>query len=330
MIPGENYIQNYSRPVVAWNIFNMDLDNMEDSKGHDLEIVRESFMEKLKRFLRYITVEPMVFVYTFSWYLQWPAEYAFLYDRLCYKRFDNDEICENLHKENHTQQEDLIQSDTSYFLVPANLCSQIPPIVLIILFGVISDNYSKKLVMIIPLVGHFMESFIYLLMAEIPSIPLEIFYLGKLLLGFGGCWANLFLGCHSYVTFLSKNGAETSIRIALVNAMWTIGLASTYFIGGIVLDKTTYVFIFAFSFGLHVLETVYVVMFITDMTPTTDNMAVKTRRCSLLIQAFVHLKEGAKTIIKNRPNRARVHLILTFVLMMGILLGFGRKFSFKL
>ncbi len=162
-----------------------------------------SWLKKYLRYFNLITVEPVTLLYTMAYGIQYPAEAALIYRRVCWDRFyDNPLICENLGNESYADKENLVQGDVAEMNMYAGFCASIPPIILTFIYGILSDQYSRKKVIAIPFTAMLFEVCILILMAVIPSLPTHIYLVAKLCMGLGGGWTTFFMAVQSYTAVI--------------------------------------------------------------------------------------------------------------------------------
>ncbi len=298
----------------------------ETEESDFVNVKHVSRWAKIWQYLKIITVEPSTFLYIFTWSLQWPAEYAIIYDTLCQIRFGKDSfICSNLDNETLAEEENMVQSDAAQWNLYGSICVQLPPVILTFIYGTVSDRYSRKLVLLIPLFCVATESALYVLFLIVPDMSLEFYLVGKTVNGLGGSWHTFLMAAQSYVTCVSTDENDRVIRIAVVCAMWPFAVAISYFIGGIMLDNTSYLFVFSFSFGLRSIAILNVVICIKDFKGKSSREK-NSGRCGWFKDILLELKDGVKSIMKKRPKHGRLHLVVLILLMMVILFGFAGRY----
>ena len=135
------------------------------------------------------------------------------------------------------------------------------------------------------------------------------------------------MSAFSYVSCLTENGDTRTIRFGIINGMWTFALAISLFVSGIMLDNTSFLFVFCFALGMAVLTILYVLIFIRD-TQEERHEKKNSGKCSAMMNAFDSLKEGVKHVIKKRPDNGRVHIILILFFMIINLFAVARKLTY--
>ena len=119
----------------------------------------------------------------------------------------------------------------------------------------------------------------------------------------------MFMSVFSYVSCLTEIGDTRTMRFGIINGMWTFATAISLFVSGIMLDNTSFLFVFCFALGVAVLSILYVLIFIRD-TQEERHERKHSGKCAALMDAFDSLKEGVKHVIKKSPDNGRVYIIL--------------------
>ena len=137
--------------------------------------------KKFLFYIRIITVEPAAFFYAFIFGVQFPTEQALIYQRVCTERFKNDTwICDNLYNETMIENENLVQADAAEYFLYGQFCVGIPMIIMTFLYGIVSDRYTRKYVILFPFIGYAIESVLFILLAEFPDLTTDVYYAAKL------------------------------------------------------------------------------------------------------------------------------------------------------
>ncbi len=303
------------------------LDNADTPTMDKVDKPRLGMLKIWMHYITQITVEPVTLMFVICFGITLPTLTAFIYQRVCHERFKNNSwVCSNLHNKTLADEENLVQADVSQFMLYMTLCGSIPPILLTFLYGILSDNYSGKLVMIIPYIGLVCNCVILILMAVYPSIPTWLILVGVACEGLGGYWTTLMMSVMSYVTIISHDNEERIIRIAILNAMWPFGYAVSLFIGGALLDNTSFVFVFSLILGIHLLTILYILVCIKDIQGNPIVKGIK-HQINLPNVASI-IKESFQRIIRKRPDNRRMHIILLYFIMICLVMGTAGKFNF--
>lgn len=106
--------------------------------------------------------------------------------------------------------------------------------------------------------------------------------------------------------------------------MWSFAIAFALLISGIILDNTSYLFVFCLTLGIHITCLLYLIVFIKEVK--SEEAAESAQgKCKALVVALNALKEGMQNIIRKRDDNGRIHIIALLCLMMCIVVGMARK-----
>ena len=120
--------------------------------------------------------------------------------QVCLARINDTTICENLSNGSYEAEENLVQASSSHWLLAAMLSYQIPGFIASFIYGALSDRVSRKLVLLLPSVGHLIGAAFLLLNAMCPQWPMAAVMLCPLAAGIGGGWMTCLLACFSYLS----------------------------------------------------------------------------------------------------------------------------------
>ncbi len=285
--------------------------------------------------LKLITIEPTMFLYSFAYCLQLPAEQAFIYHKQCHYIFNDSNICNNLRNNTFKNEENLVQTESAYWMSYFNICMTIPPIVMTIVYGIISDNYSRKIVIIIPLLGFALDNLCFVFMTLWPDVPFQFLLTGKLLIGVTGGWQTVFMSTVSYITSITHKEQRIT-KISILNGQFYIALSLSFFTGGLLLEKTSFRFIFATACAVNLLSILYTLIFIRERSTSLSDEYHKEKGSEdySIFKQFRHtcvgLQDGIRQLLRKRPRNNRQHLLVMFPMVFFIMTGNNRKFFFSL
>ena len=167
---------------------------------------------------------------------------------------------------------------------------------------------------------------------ESPFVGASVEYCGKTFTSIFPCyfypagWTAHFMSAHSYVSCTTTDDGIRTIKIALVNSMWVFSFAIALSVSGIMLENTSFLFVFCFTLGMAIMSSIYILVFIREIR-TSDEIK-HTSRCGAVIEGLRSLKEGMKQIVKKRPDNGRMHIILILTLMTINMFAVARELVF--
>ena len=120
--------------------------------------------------------------------------------QVCLGKINDTSICENLSNGSYEAEENVVQAASARWLLATTLSYQIPSFVASFIYGALSDRVSRKLVLLLPSVGHLIGAAFLLLNALCPQWPMAAVMLCPLAAGIGGGWMTCLLACFSYLS----------------------------------------------------------------------------------------------------------------------------------
>ncbi len=279
-------------------------------------------MARMRNIVTNITVEPSIFLFVLASELSGPTLLAFIYHRSCLDRFVNDtSICTNRNNETYMIEEDWIQTDTSHWLIYTEYVRNIPCIFVTFIYGIVSDMYSPKVAVAMPLIMAGMQTLVLMLMVVCPSSPSSLFFLAALLFGIGGGWTTFFSQTLGYVTRATSENDRTE-RLAIANGMYNIAAIIAYMSGGVLLDNTMFIFVFSTVFILYAIGVIYTCLRIKTVIMKPN----KWSHGPICKMAVLEVKDSVKTLFRRRPHNRRCQIIAMLFIAFLILIGASRKF----
>ena len=247
----------------------MDESNM-DSMDHDFVQMRKMPHEqKPKKWWQSITVEPTLFIMAAVAGFASPTYPNLLYTKVCIGLY-SEEACDEFtgnESEALKPYRDELQRKTSQMQFYDYFCYTLPTFVMIFLLGSWSDRFSRKIPMIFGSTGAFLSYFTYAMLSINIASPVYICLIGTLCYGLCGGFEALILGSYSYLSDIIPEKDRTK-RLSFLAAIQSIALVIPLLSAGILLEKTSFLFVFSFVSLLTGLATVYTIFFVKDLKPS--------------------------------------------------------------
>ncbi|XP_060744327.1 proton-coupled folate transporter [Tachysurus vachellii] len=180
-----------------------------------------------------VTVEPVLFLSTFSLALQMPLYTQYLWDRISedvgYNGTKGGGGCGNSSAEHDPLQKE-VEALTAHWNLYINLGGFFVSLFVVILIGSWSDRAGRRLVLILPSLGLAVQATVYLTVMYL-KLPVAWFLLGRICSGLSGDFNAILAGCFAYVADISDKRSRT-FRVAILEAC--LGLAGMFasIIGG--------------------------------------------------------------------------------------------------
>ena len=190
----------------------------------------------------YLTVEPILFLFSFASFLSYAVLQEFLYHLVC-QRTPN--CLEPSHNGTTTFSDEegggcpvpgpvqqLVQKETSHWVLYINMASGVPSILVSILYGHISDLKGRRVFMILPALGSILNQTVVLLVVYLHhTLSLSFLLVGAFALGIGGTFPVFNFAVYSYVSDVSSQ-AKRTVHISILESMTFLGATASLLVGG--------------------------------------------------------------------------------------------------
>lgn len=273
-------------------------------------ITDSRWRKKIVEGLGAITVEPILFFFVFGSALILPCVKDLVYVKVCLSHF-NKTICDNISDDAYVEQEDIVQSESSVWYLKENLCFEIPSILIAFYYGALSDRVSRKLALLLPAVGQVLSSINYLVNAAVFDLPVGYILIGPLISGLFGGWITCVMASFSYLSDISQQEWRT-VRIAIGESMISASIAISYFSGGVILDKTSFVFVMGLALSMYVIVIIYTFLRIKELPLAGHIKPVEGGCCASFLTVIDphRIKEALAVAFKRRTLHRRRHILI--------------------
>ena len=268
--------------------------------------------------LRIVTIEPIFVMYMFGAVLSEPTQQALIYQKICLRHVNDSDICDNLKNESYGDLETIVQSDASHWFLYAALCFEIPSILVSFFYGSLSDHFSRKLTLIVPIIGQLIAISNWIANSMYPEAPLGYLLIGPLVSGCFGGWVTLLVGCMSYLSDVTTTENRTA-RIAVAECFIALPIALSFFVSGIYLENTNYPTVLSTTLVLYVASILYSLVWIREPPNRNVKPATCQNICSEVLGPSA-VKAALKSVFRKREMNRRNQLIVLFAsLFVGMI-----------
>ncbi|XP_046577636.1 solute carrier family 46 member 3-like [Haliotis rubra] len=272
--------------------------------------------------LNLITVEPVLFLYMIGLFLSIPTFQAFVYNKVCIDKY-NETFCGSLRnqtfQEDHKTEEDYVQSETSYLILKRTAVERVPACFIVLFFlGSWGDKVGRKLPVIIPSVGTTLSYIGYMILSIYPSSKVEYVMIAAVVNGLSGSFTALLMASYSYVTHVADPKNRTT-RIGIVEAVIFLAGTVGVFTSGVMLDNTSFTFVFAVMSGCSFLGLVYAVIRLENLKASTTRRLEGEGFCEYWFLGSV--KESGRCVMKKRQGKRTVYIIILIIIFNLFVIG---------
>ncbi|XP_034941213.1 proton-coupled folate transporter [Chelonus insularis] len=273
-------------------------------------------IEKYFGWIRYISVEPTMWLYLMAYMITSVVEQAFFVYKACRVNHNfSEDTCQNIN-ENETVK-NVVQLTVSDFHQWNNIAGHVVPIILALFFGNWSDRRGRKLPLIIGLLGKIIYSGMIVVNAFIPTWDVfMIIYTATIPMGMLGGDIAIFASCFAYISDVSsikqRTLRVTILDIAYLSTMPTGVALGSYLFTNVV--NRSYSIMFTINTTLLVTSVIYTLIVLKWRTNSRQEPMTGVN----IITDFFdkeHILATIKTLTKPRDQFARLHLWLLFTAM---------------
>ena len=271
-----------------------------------------------------VHVEPVIFLFAFGTRVLMPTLTALAYRKVCLTAFNGSlDICDSLDSQNYSNEENIVQTETALWMFRINLCYEVPSILTCFFYGTVSDNVSRKLALVLPAFGQMLSCTSHLLQSVYMDLPVAGMLIGSVISGSCGGWISFNMACFSYIVDVTSV-QERTFRYAIGTALVNLGFCVALLTAGLMLDKTSYTLCLAFTLGIFFTIILYVLVWIKEPPSRMLREQSRATSCRSLC-TLKSLKEGVGCVFKKRPDGARCHVLMLFLLLFSCIIAGIRK-----
>ncbi|XP_070581354.1 lysosomal proton-coupled steroid conjugate and bile acid symporter SLC46A3-like isoform X2 [Ptychodera flava] len=265
---------------------------------------------------RYVTVEPMIFLFIFGRATYMLAFPQFIKERLASDQnvsaFDRSNGSCYLNKSSKmyvTQEE--IQKQATLWTMYLNATAQCLAMITATILCSYSDHGGRKLPAILPPVGALLNALVYLVVINF-HLPLHFLFIGAILQGVAGEHTTELAACFSYLADIT-DGEKRRFRFAVVDVTFYLGTAGAQVLTGYLIQILGYEAPFWIMFGCMFVVFFYAVLFLQESLQRSDTTSVSWT--TILVSLFKNIWRLFKSDIGGRRSeliRGNIVLLLQF------------------
>ncbi|XP_029964848.1 proton-coupled folate transporter [Salarias fasciatus] len=270
---------------------------------------------------RWLTVEPVLLLSTFSSTMQIPLTSQYLWERI------SEDLGYNGSKQSGCSNgsvppdplEEQVQILTARWNLYLSLAVFSFGLLTVPLMGSWSDLAGRKSVLILTNLGMAVQTLVYLLVMYL-KLPVAYFLLGKALSGLTGDFTALLAGCFSYVADISDKKSRT-FRVAILEACLGLAGIVANIIGGKWLQAQGYINPFLLALSTSLAAALYTYLFVHESIRTDPSAKLFTTRHHKAVW-LLYRTGGCSAMAAERLHRCKLWLYtLCFFITVGVHFG---------
>lgn len=282
---------------------------------------------QLCRTVRAVTVEPVLFMYVLAAVMTSTITTNLLLDKVCREQEYPQQVCENL--TTHPSVEAVVQQKVTTTLMYYSLITSLPSVFFALFLGSWSDRHGRKVPMVLPLLGNLLGALVYVINAQMMTLPSSYILFAGLPIALTGGMSTLLMACFSYISDITKLRARTT-RVALVDLGFSLGSPVGLLLGDFLYYYVGYLGIYWTAAGLYLLATLYTIIRVKDTRgptarPGVPSGPVQGREIGMCQDLFdtENVRRSFATAFKRRPDKGRAKVLLLIAAMCVMVMEFG-------
>ncbi|XP_078594198.1 proton-coupled folate transporter-like [Branchiostoma floridae x Branchiostoma japonicum] len=278
------------------------------------------------RIRKYLTVEPVIFMYMTASFLSGSVTQQLMYNKVCLRAFNDTELCANI-SAYHTE-EKFVQTETAQWIVYMNIANVVPSVLVLLLLGSWTDKAGRKSAMMMPFVGAVISGGNLIIQSMYMYSVVPYLFIGTVVSSLCGGYGCVIMTTYSYVTDITV-GSSRTWRIGILDAMSSLGAAVGGAVSGVIVDKAGYMPVFAIAVALNASMILYILLWLKESVQTNEGHVQESghqplkRKASGLLN-IENVKSWGRVIVRSREGNGRLHVILllvAFTVTIGSLSG---------
>ncbi|QKE44481.1 hypothetical protein Yalta_034 [Yalta virus] len=290
----------------------------ENEANEEREVVtrRKSWYKK-------ISVEPIVFFFSLSYYLLENAKKVMLFDKICKIDLNyTNEVCDVLNEyHNQSLYEKIIfnvEKEVVDIITTEEKCITICSLILAYFMGAFSDIYGRKIFILVGLIGKLFYSFVLILISFIPCSSKYFLITGTVPVSVIGYNLAIFIGCYSYLADITTV-KERTIRISILEGFRILSVPLAYVLNNYAFTYSTplsYIKTFSFDFVLTFLFIIYAMLLLKPQSNTSQKPLSEAK--NHLFFEFFNLKHllSIDKVLNVNKNKRNVVIKTTVILFL--------------
>ncbi|XP_076832325.1 proton-coupled folate transporter [Brachyhypopomus gauderio] len=242
-----------------------------------------------------VTVEPVLFLATFSLALQAPLCTQYLWDRISEDlRYNGTKGggCSNASVPSDPLQKE-VETLTAHWNLYINLGGFLVGLFVVILLGSWSDRAGRRVVLILPSLGLAVQAAVYLTVMYL-KLPVAWFLLGRIFSGLTGDFNGILAGCFAYVADTSDRGSRT-FRVAILEACLGLAGMVASIIGGEWRRTQGYINPFWLVLATNLATALYAYLFVPEsVTPQPEARLLSTQHHRAVYALYASRGQGTR------------------------------------
>lgn len=275
---------------------------------------------KIIYLLRFISVEPTLYLYMLAFMTTSVLENAFFVDKACRVNHNfNSTVCNDIANKKYKDLLKEVQITVSNFNYKNGIASHVGQIILAFFMGAWSDKRGRKMPLLLGLSGKLFYSLMIVVNSLNPTWPVEyIIYTATLPMSFTGADVAIFASAFAYLVDISSEENRT-LRLTLLEVIYLSTMPTGVALGNYLFAKVNKNFTTMFTINASIMVISILYSLIVLKWRTNSKQSQMPSHCKILPDFFdlKHVKSTLQTLFKKREFSYR-HYLLLLIITMGL------------
>ncbi|CAL4095647.1 unnamed protein product, partial [Meganyctiphanes norvegica] len=220
----------------------------------------KSGFSKILLYITSITVEPIVLLQSLGRGFEGVFLTNIWVDKVCEVQLNySAEVCHNIDSGDYPEEQDEVQRIVNLYQIYRHWIEYLPATFAVIALGVLSDAKGRRLSLLIPMFGCFLERVGYLINSYVWSLPPAYLILSYVPKGFSGSLLAVTMGVYTYMSD-STGGRSRTSHMGILVFTGTIALPVGRYLSTIIYDRYGYFGVFLCPFTCEALGLIYAIV----------------------------------------------------------------------
>ncbi|XP_069984328.1 probable peptidoglycan muropeptide transporter SLC46 isoform X2 [Penaeus vannamei] len=289
----------------------------------DEDDTQPSHQNRIRRFLSYVTVEPAMFLHSLSAAVEGVFETNMILDKTCLIQLNySEEVCGDLDSGEYVQQQDVVQRITNKYSMYSQWIELGPPVVVLIFLGVWSDTRSRRLPLLLPMIGATLKAIGLMANAYFWSLQPYFILFSHIPYGLCGNVMAAYMAAYVIIGDLSGTQSRTS-RLSIAGVMYLLSSPVGSSLGTALYQASGYTLVFGIEVVISALSAVYVVARFDDKPP--GGAGEQERKKILSLET---IKTPFRVVFRRRESGGRPQILGHIVCISLFMMSADDDFSF--
>lgn len=277
---------------------------------------------RFKGFLSYVTVEPAMFLHSLSAAVEGVFETNMMLDKTCLIQMNySEEVCEALDSGKYVEQQDIVQQITNKYSMYSQWIELGPPVLVLIFLGVWSDTRSRRLPLLLPMIGATLKAAGLMANAYFWTLQPYFILLSHIPYGLCGNVMAAYMAAYVIIGDLTGTQARTS-RLSIAGIMYLLSSPVGSALGTALYQSNGYTLVFGIEVVISALSAVYVVARFDNKPPGRDGEQDEKRK----ILSLETIMTPFRVVLKKREREGRPQILGHIVCISLFMMSAGMLF----